>query len=264
MVGSVAVSRQAGRDRDARVRCSRGRNGDSFAAAVGGSQWDEHRDGGSLTGRGLSFALASDRFEAVLEVGQTHASAANARGVEADAFIGNGDFEAVVDDRHLELDFQGAGVTRDVVERFFNGQEEVMACVAVQRGLRKLDRYFQAAADAAGGEEFTDEAADVIGQWLEGVSGGVNGPNDDVQGVDNAAGFVGDELKTLVRSIKSGRRARSDVGEEANLRDARAEFVVEIAGKAGAFCFNQAFGLDAFALLDFGLELPRARFDFAT
>src|SRR5688500_16816132 len=118
--------------------------------------------------------------------------------------------------------------------------------MAVEGGVGELDGDFEAAADSATGKEFADKAADIVGQRLERVGSGIDGPDDDVKRIDDAAGFVRDKLKALFGFFEGGRSAGADIGEEADFGDAGAEFVVEVAGEAGTFGFDEALGLDAF------------------
>src|SRR5688500_2977655 len=70
-------------------------------------------------------------------------------------------------------------------------------------------------------------------------------------------------METFVGFFEGGRSAGTDVGEQTDFGDARAEFVVKVASEPGTFGFKETLTFGAFALFDFLFEFAGASFDFA-
>src|SRR5688500_7314621 len=72
--------------------------------------------------------------------------------------------------------------------------------------------------------------------------------------------FVGDQPKPFVRLLHGRWSARTDIGQQADLREAGAEFVVQIAGQTRAFSLKGVLPFGTSPADDLFLELACARF----
>ena len=79
-------------------------------------------------------------------------------------------------------------MTNDVRDSFFGGEEDVVAEFGRDRRIGQLRRDVEAIFQAGDGEIFLGVFADVIDEAVERVVGGIDGPDDLVEGMSCVAG----------------------------------------------------------------------------
>src|SRR5688500_2483970 len=126
----------------------------------------------------------------------------------------------------------------DVVDGFFDGEENVVTDLSAEMQRRKMRRNVEAATDARDAEMFLGEFDSVGQEIFEGVVLRVNRPNDFIHGASEFARGAGN-----LADVRLGLRGTIEVGagefaEQRDLRQAGAEVVVNIFGDAGAFAFD--------------------------
>src|SRR5690348_6868771 len=122
--------------------------------------------------------------------------------VKSAAVILDNDFHRAAIFRNMHADFGGGGVFEDIVQGFFDGEEEVVANFGRQPNAGNFGRHLKTTSDACAFEKPADVEIDVGDEAIERVVFRIHGPDNLVQRLDGVAG-AGDDFFDV--SVEFGR-----------------------------------------------------------
>ena len=152
-----------------------------MAPAVGGRDGNEKSDFGAGAGRALNLAAAADFFQSLPHVFQAVAAtgprgtAAGSKPLPLSRTIKVKPASSVASENG---NFVRAGMLDDVVQRFLEGEKNIVAHFGGDGPVRQMQGHFQAAADVDGDKIFLREISEITGQAVQRVVLRIDGPDD--------------------------------------------------------------------------------------
>ena len=132
-------------------------------------------------------------------------------------------------------DFGGLGVLDDVVQRLLQRQKQVVTQFGIHAHRRQRQRQVHAATDSRRAQEILGKGGDVVHQPAERVVLRVHRPDDFVHRPGQLPGGTGDALEMRADLV---RLAPGQFREQGDLRQARADVIVDVLGDARAVAFD--------------------------
>jgi hypothetical protein len=144
-------------------------------------------DGGAGAGMAFDGAIAADFGHALAHVPQAVGPCVLRRPFKALPVVGDDDTEFSIGNVHAEPHFFRTSVFDDIVQRFFYGEEKIVANVRRHVEGGWMFRQIKTAANAGRAKEIEGELAEVIDEVRQGIVARIDGPDDFIQGLHDLA-----------------------------------------------------------------------------
>ncbi len=169
------------------------------------------------------------------------------------AVVVHDQFERIGMQSQRDAHLVAGGVPDGVVERLFEGEEEIVAGLGRERPGGHLDRQVEPAAHIGRDEEVVRVLAHVVDQAVERVVLGIDGPDDLIERTRQIAGGIIDAREHGGGVGGLGERTAPRLAQHRDSGEARAEVVVDVLCDACALALDLMLALHA---LDLPLHAP--------